>query len=81
MNSFKCRTVKSRTVINDSSSRALQFKSLGNEAFHEGRFSRAAEYYTSALLQDEAAVPAAWVNRAQARIKLGDWDGAESDCR
>ena len=47
-----------------------ELKNAGNAAFHEKNYSRAEEYYTSAILQwDKNHV--IFTNRAQTRIKLG----------
>ena len=53
-----CKTVSSRTVINNKEveeearkKRSEEMKELGNNSFRTGKFQEAEEYYTSALLQ------------------------------
>ncbi len=55
-------------------------KRCGNECFRTGDFSKAAEFYTSALLQhDNNAV--VFVNRAQAYLKMSKNLEAVHDCK
>ena len=54
-------------------------KQKGNECFREGDFSRAAQYYTRSL-EYRPAAPLVLCNRAQARIKLKQFDFAVEDC-
>ena len=53
-----CKTVTSRTVINNKEAeeerrkrKSEEIKELGNTAFRRGDFKQAEEYYTSALLE------------------------------
>ena len=74
-----------RTVINKdeneaSSKKANEYKEMGNQAFKEGDFRKAAELYTSALMiKDDNHI--LYTNRAQALIKLGKHLDASHDCR
>ena len=60
-----CKTVSSRTVINNKEveeearkKRSEEMKELGNNSFRTGKFQEAEEYYTSALLQyDQVTSP------------------------
>ncbi|XP_041269007.1 sperm-associated antigen 1 [Onychostruthus taczanowskii] len=57
---------------------ATREKEKGNEAFATGDFVEAVTYYTRSL----SVIPTAAVynNKAQAEIKLQDWDNALQDC-
>ncbi|XP_039562254.1 sperm-associated antigen 1 [Passer montanus] len=57
---------------------ATREKEKGNEAFATGDYVEAVTYYTRSL----SVIPTAAVynNRAQAEIKLQDWDNALQDC-
>ena len=86
----KVRVKASRTVINKSKSDeeekeiakklAEEFRLSGNECFVNEDFERAVEFYTSGILQSKSC-PLLFSNRAQARIRTGDFDGAIADCR
>lgn len=54
-------------------------KQKGNECFREGDYSRAAQYYSRSL-EYRPAAPLVLCNRAQARIKLKQFDFAVEDC-
>ena len=53
-------------------------KAEGNAAFARGSFREAEAAYTRALAL-APQLPALAANRAAARLKLGDWTGAEAD--
>ncbi|KAL2308767.1 hypothetical protein Nmel_001831 [Mimus melanotis] len=57
---------------------ATREKEKGNEAFATGDYVEAVTYYTRSI----SVIPTAAVynNKAQAEIKLQDWDGALQDC-
>jgi len=82
-----CKTVINRTSINnkevtEEKRRKISedIKLIGNEAFKNGEFKQAEEYYTSAIMQcDKMYV--LFTNRAQARIKLKKYQEAVDDCR
>ena len=59
-----CKTVSSRTVINNKEveeearkRKSEEMKELGNNSFRTGKFKQAEEYYTSALLQYDQVPP------------------------
>jgi tetratricopeptide (TPR) repeat protein len=54
---------------------AEQLKLLGNKQFTEGNYEKAVEFYTSALkeVRDWTIL---WTNRAQAYIKLGNFEAS-----
>jgi len=56
-----------------------EWKEKGNAEFNSGNFEKAEELYSEALgvKKDNTAL---WTNRAQARIKLGKYSDALSDC-
>lgn len=61
----------------------LHYKSAGNEAFQAGRYSEAAEHYTSALLCNLESRPftaLCFCNRAAAYQALGQITDAIADC-
>jgi len=58
---------------------ANSFKEQGNKAFNDGSFQQAEDLYTSALAF-ESNDPKFWTNRAQARLKLGNYQGCIQDC-
>uniref|UniRef100_I3M7D2 Sperm-associated antigen 1 n=1 Tax=Ictidomys tridecemlineatus TaxID=43179 RepID=I3M7D2_ICTTR len=57
---------------------AIREKEKGNEAFNSGDYEEAVMYYTRSI----SALPtvAAYNNRAQAEIKLQNWNSAFQDC-
>ncbi|XP_019498110.1 PREDICTED: sperm-associated antigen 1 [Hipposideros armiger] len=57
---------------------ATREKEKGNEAFNSGDYEEAVKYYTRSL----SVLPtiAAYNNRAQAELKLQNWDSAFQDC-
>ncbi|XP_055966716.1 sperm-associated antigen 1 [Sorex fumeus] len=57
---------------------ATREREKGNEAFHSGDYEEAVMYYTRSL----SALPsvAAYSNRAQAQLKLENWNSAFLDC-
>nr|XP_037856165.1 sperm-associated antigen 1 isoform X2 [Chlorocebus sabaeus] len=57
---------------------AIREKEKGNEAFNSGDFEEAVMYYTRSI----SALPTvvAYNNRAQAEIKLQNWNSAFQDC-
>uniref|UniRef100_A0A8C3KBY0 Sperm-associated antigen 1 n=1 Tax=Calidris pygmaea TaxID=425635 RepID=A0A8C3KBY0_9CHAR len=57
---------------------ATREKEKGNEAFAIGDFEEAVTYYTRSISVIPTA--AAYNNKAQAEIKLQDWDSALQDC-
>ena len=66
-----CKTISSKTMINSQDSEiekrrklANEIKALGNDCFKREEFSRAVEFYTSAILQDDNN-PIIFTNRAQ----------------
>ncbi|XP_054983325.1 sperm-associated antigen 1 [Sorex araneus] len=65
-------TEKERDVL------ATREREKGNEAFHSGDYEEAVMYYTRSL----SALPsvAAYSNRAQAQLKLENWNSAFLDC-
>ena len=73
-----------RTVINNGeeleSKKVLEYKEQGNEAFRNGQFKKAVEWYTSAILINDAN-PVLFTNRAQALLKIGKALDASHDCR
>ncbi len=74
------RTVINRDENEASSKKANEYKEMGNQAFKEGDFRKAAELYTSALMiKDDNHI--LYTNRAQALIKLGKHLDASHDCR
>lgn len=84
---LETKTAKSRTVINKTATEqdrrkrlSEECKRLGNESFSQGEYNRAKEYYSSAILECDSN-PVLFTNRAQAHIKLGDFDSAIEDCK
>lgn len=82
-----CVTKTSRTVINNKETeeekrkkKSDNLKSLGNQAFQEGHFEKAVEYYTSAIMEFDSN-PVLFTNRAQAQIRLKQFDEAILDCK
>ena len=82
-----CRTTNNRTVINTNESDvdkrkklSVELKNLGNDYFQREEFSRAMEFYSSAILQDSSN-PILFTNRAQAYNKLNKFDEAIEDCK
>ncbi|XP_047402865.1 sperm-associated antigen 1 isoform X3 [Sciurus carolinensis] len=62
---------------------AVREKEKGNEAFNSGDYEEAVMYYTSCFFyRSISAFPtvAAYNNRAQAEIKLQNWNSAFQDC-
>ncbi|XP_032982627.1 sperm-associated antigen 1 isoform X1 [Rhinolophus ferrumequinum] len=57
---------------------ATREKEKGNEAFNSGDYEEAVKYYTRSLSVLPTVV--AYNNRAQAEIKLQNWDSAFQDC-
>ncbi|XP_026698320.1 sperm-associated antigen 1 isoform X1 [Athene cunicularia] len=57
---------------------ATREKEKGNEAFATGDYVEAVTYYTRSI--SVIPTPAAYNNRAQAEIKLQDWESALQDC-
>ncbi len=51
---------------------------IGNNFFARGEFTFAEESYTAAVTANRT-LPAGYLNRANSRIKLENWDGALSD--
>ena len=78
------RIKNERTVINNEeekeSKKVLEYKEQGNEAFRNGSFKKAIEWYTSAILINDAN-PVLFTNRAQALLKIGQALDASHDCR
>ncbi|XP_073255098.1 tetratricopeptide repeat protein 12-like isoform X1 [Porites lutea] len=60
-------------------SEAEKLKAKGNEAFKEGKFTEAISNYTMAI-NKFSSNPVLYTNRAQAYIKLEDFDSAIEDC-
>ena len=58
---------------------ADQFKEKGNNAFRNGNFLEAEEFYTQAV-QKYSRNPLIFTNRANARLKLQRWEEALNDC-
>lgn len=61
---------------------AEQLKDAGNHAFQVGDHQKAIDEYTAALqLQPEKELKCIlYRNRAMARLKIEDFEGAETDC-
>ncbi|XP_066122048.1 sperm-associated antigen 1 isoform X1 [Saccopteryx bilineata] len=57
---------------------ATREKEKGNEAFHSGDYEEAVKYYTRSLSVLPTVV--AYNNRAQAELKLQNWNSAFQDC-
>ncbi|XP_043834595.1 sperm-associated antigen 1 [Dromiciops gliroides] len=57
---------------------ATREKEKGNEAFSSGDYEEAVTYYTRSI--SVSPTVAAYNNRAQAEIKLKNWDNALQDC-
>ncbi|XP_004680064.1 PREDICTED: sperm-associated antigen 1 [Condylura cristata] len=57
---------------------AIREKEKGNEAFNSGDFEEAVMYYTRSISVLPTAV--AYNNRAQAELKLQNWNSAFQDC-
>ncbi|KAI7513888.1 U-box-domain-containing protein [Hortaea werneckii] len=58
---------------------AEQLKDKGNLAFRNGSYAEAEDFYTQAI-QKYSRNPLIFTNRANARLKLQQWDGAVNDC-
>lgn len=58
----------------------MALKDQGNEHFKAGDFHEAEQLYSQAIQQNPVD-PKLFSNRALTRIKLQEWDGAESDAR
>ncbi|RMX88424.1 hypothetical protein D0868_14822 [Hortaea werneckii] len=56
-----------------------QLKDKGNLAFRNGSYAEAEDFYTQAI-QKYSRNPLIFTNRANARLKLQQWDGAVNDC-
>lgn len=61
---------------------AEEIKVLGNEAFNNGDYKAAIDYYTKALKLNpiESIKSAIYKNRSMSKLKLEDFEGAEYDC-
>lgn len=61
---------------------AEELKDLGNEAFNNGEYKEAIDYYTKALELNpiESIKSAIYKNRSMVKLKLEDYEGAEYDC-
>ena len=82
-----CKTVTSRTVINNKEGeeerrkrKSEEIKELGNTAFRRGDYKQAEEYYTSALLEFDQNY-LLFTNRAQTRLQLNKFQDAVNDCK
>jgi tetratricopeptide (TPR) repeat protein len=82
-----CKTVKenkncvNKETIKEKRQRlSNEFKTSGNECFRNEEWGRAVEYYTSAILQWDDN-PVLFTNRAQAHIKVENFDSAVEDCK
>jgi len=58
----------------------MALKELGNEHFKAGRFQEAEQLYSQAI-QQNSSDPKLFSNRALTRVKLEEWQGAETDSR
>ncbi|GAB1728944.1 hypothetical protein NU195Hw_g4974t1 [Hortaea werneckii] len=58
---------------------AEQLKDKGNLAFRNGSYAEAEDFYTQAI-QKYSRNPLIFTNRANARLKLQQWDGTVNDC-
>jgi len=58
---------------------ADQLKEKGNQAFRNGDYLAAEDWYTQAI-QRYSRNPLIFTNRANVRLKLQRWDGAINDC-
>lgn len=58
----------------------MSLKDLGNEHFKAGQFTEAELLYSQAI-QQNSTDPKLFSNRALTRIRLEEWQGAESDSR
>lgn len=58
---------------------AEQLKQEGNKHFKNGDFGEAAELYSKAI-QKNSTNPLLFTNRANARLKLHQWEHAIDDC-
>lgn len=60
----------------------LVWKDRGNQAFKDGYWEEAIEYYTKAIKFGEKHkdLPVFYKNRAQCHLKLENWEQAEKDC-
>lgn len=54
-------------------------KEKGNQSFRNGDFLEAEDFYTQGI-QKYSRNPLIFTNRANARLKLQQWDGAVNDC-
>jgi sperm-associated antigen 1 len=76
----------SNTNNNSQSTNSLaakREKEKGNECFRAGEFEDASNFYTRALRLEEPNTESYALllsNRAQARLKLNQWESAEDDC-
>ncbi|KAJ9629136.1 hypothetical protein, variant 1 [Exophiala oligosperma] len=59
----------------------LSFREQGNDRFKAGEFKEAEELYSAAIAEHSRSDPKVFANRALTRLKLQDWQGAESDAR
>ncbi|KIW12147.1 hypothetical protein PV08_09422 [Exophiala spinifera] len=59
----------------------LSFREQGNERFKAGEYKEAEELYSAAIAEHSRSDPKVFANRALTRLKLQDWQGAESDAR
>ncbi|KAG9780784.1 hypothetical protein KCU88_g3639, partial [Aureobasidium melanogenum] len=57
------------------------FREQGNEHFKAGDYKGAEELYSQAIAEHSRSDPKVFANRALTRLKLQDWQGAESDAR
>jgi len=58
---------------------AEQLKQKGNEYFRSGDYEEAVNCYSQAI-QKNSQNPLLWTNRANARLKLQQWDEVIDDC-
>ncbi len=58
---------------------AEALKEQGNARFKEGKYTEAESLYTRAILR-YSKNPLLFTNRANARLKLEQWDGVIDDC-
>lgn len=72
----------SSKATDDSGAEALTYKDKGNQAFKDGKWQEAIQYYTTAIKTGEKhkELPIFYKNRAAAYLKDEKWEAALSDC-
>ncbi|XP_075145406.1 unc-45 myosin chaperone [Haematobia irritans] len=72
----------SSNATDDTGAESLTYKDKGNEAFKEGKWEEAVQFYTKAIRKGDKhkELPIFYKNRAAAYLKQSKWELALEDC-